>query len=177
MNFFYLKALHIIFVVTWFSGMFYLCRLFIYQREAFDKPAAEKNILLAQFEIMTRRLLYAITLPSAVITFIFGITLLLYYPFIPGWLWLKIFFVLLLFLYQASLHIIYQHHARKWFPYTSQQLRLWNEVPTVLLISIVMLVVVREKISIVYGLVGIIGISTTIVFFINLYKKRRNSKN
>lgn len=177
MNFFYIKALHIIFVVTWFSGMFYLCRLFIYQREAFDKPVDEKNILLAQFEIMTRRLLYAITLPSAVITLVLGISLLFYYPLIPGWLWLKIFFVLLLFLYHLSLHVIYKNHSRKCFPYTSQQLRLWNEVPTVLLISIVMLVVVREKMSIVYGLVGILGISATIAIFINFYKKRRNSIN
>jgi len=176
MSFFYIKALHIIFVVTWFSGMFYLCRLFIYQREAFDKPVAEKNILLAQFEIMTRRLLYAITLPSAIITLGLGISLLFYYPQIPGWLWLKISFVLLLFLYHISLHLIYKTHSKKSFPYTSQQLRVWNEVPTVLLISIVMLVVVREKMGIVYGLAGILGISTSILVFIKLYKKRRNSK-
>lgn len=177
MSFFYIKALHIIFVVTWFSGMFYLCRLFIYQREAVDKPEEEKNILLTQFAIMTSRLLYAITLPSALITLGFGISLLFYYTQIPSWLWLKIFFVLLLFLYHISLHVIYITHSKKCFPYTSQQLRVWNEVPTILLISIVMLVVVREKMSIVYGLFGIIGISATIAIFINLYKKRRNSKS
>ncbi|MBA4258923.1 MAG: protoporphyrinogen IX oxidase [Chitinophaga sp.] len=177
MSFFYIKALHIIFVVTWFSGMFYLCRLFIYQREAIDKPEAERNILLTQFAIMTSRLLYAITLPSAIITLGLGISLLFYYPQIPGWLLLKMSFVLLLFLYHISLHVIYKKHSKKLFTYTSHQLRVWNEVPTVLLISIVMLVVVREKISIVYGLAGIIGISSIILVFVSLFKKRRNSKN
>lgn len=174
MSFFYIKALHIIFVVTWFSGMFYLCRLFIYQREAVDKPEAEKNILLTQFDIMTSRLLYAITLPSAIITFGLGISLLFYYPQIPGWLWFKFSFVLLLFLYHISLHVIYKKHSKKIFTYTSQQLRMWNEVPTLLLVSIVTLVVVREKMSVVYSLIGVLGLSIVILIFINFYKKMRN---
>lgn len=174
MSFFYIKALHIIFVVTWFSGMFYLCRLFIYQREAIGKSEIEKNILLSQFEIMTKRLLYAITLPSAVITLVLGTSLLSYYPVIPGWLWIKISFVVLLFIYHLSLHVIYKKHSKRIFIYTSQQLRLWNEVPTVLLMSIVLLVVVREKMSLVYGLMGIVGLSSIIIITIKIYKVIRN---
>jgi protoporphyrinogen IX oxidase len=66
----YLKALHIIFVVTWFAGMFYLPRLFIYNTEAGDKPAVERDVLRNQFGIMMRRLWYGITWPSAVLTLI-----------------------------------------------------------------------------------------------------------
>ena len=76
----YLLALHIIFIVTWFSGMFYLVRLFIYNREAQDKPEPKKSILTKQFSIMSKRLLFGITLPSAIITLIMGYTLLYLYP-------------------------------------------------------------------------------------------------
>lgn len=175
MNFFYIKALHIIFVVTWFSGMFYLCRLFIYQREAIDKTDTERLILLNQFAVMTSRLLYGITLPSAIITLGLGITLLFYYSDIPSWLWLKLAFVILLFIYHVSLHIIYKKHSKNQFLYTSQQLRLWNEVPTVILVSIVMLVVVREKMSIVYSLLGLIGLVVILFTAIRIYKRLRKA--
>ena len=77
----YLKALHIIFVVTWFAGLFYMPRLFIYATEAGDRPEAEKNILRKQFAIMMKRLWYGITWPSAVITMVLGIWVL----FSGGW--------------------------------------------------------------------------------------------
>ena len=64
----YIKALHIIFIVTWFSGMFYIVRLFIYNTEANEKPEPEKSILQKQFSIMIRRLWFGITWPSAVLT-------------------------------------------------------------------------------------------------------------
>src|ERR1043165_9161997 len=79
MEFLYVKALHIIFVVTWFSGMFYLCRLFIYNREAQDRPEAERAVLQPQFNLMIRRLLFGITWPSAILTIIFGVWLLIMY--------------------------------------------------------------------------------------------------
>jgi len=68
----YLKALHIIFVVTWFAGLFYMPRLFIYATEAGDKDAAEQKILRQQFSVMMKRLWYGITWPSAIITLILG---------------------------------------------------------------------------------------------------------
>ncbi|MFG0227213.1 CopD family protein, partial [Streptococcus suis] len=83
MDFLYVKALHIIFVVTWFSGMFYLCRLLIYNREANDKPEPGKTILQQQYKIMIKRLLYGITLPSAILTLVFGVWILILYPSIP----------------------------------------------------------------------------------------------
>jgi protoporphyrinogen IX oxidase len=173
MDFLYIKALHIIFVVTWFSGMFYLCRLFIYNREALDKPEPEKSILQKQFSIMIKRLLFGITWPSAVLTLIFGLWLLIIYPSFPVWLHIKLGFVVLLFLYHYSLHIIYKQHAAGNFKYTSAQLRIWNEVPTVFLISIVMLVVVKQNISLVYGLVGLFAFVLALMSAIRIYKMLR----
>jgi putative membrane protein len=139
----YIKALHIIFVVTWFSGMFYLGRLFIYNREAQDKPEQEKAVLQSQFNIMIRRLLFGITWPSAILTIIFGGSLFSYfYPGVPDWLWIKLGLVLLLFVYHLSLHRIYKQQATSSFTWSSTQLRMWNEVPTVFLVAIVMIVVV-----------------------------------
>lgn len=175
MDFLYIKALHIIFVVTWFSGMFYLCRLFIYNREADDKPEPEKSILQKQFSIMIKRLLFGITWPSAVLTLIFGLWLLIIYPSFPVWLHIKLAFVVLLFLYHFSLHYIYKQQALGHFKHTSTQLRLWNEVPTVFLISIVMLVVVKQNISLVYGLVGLFAFVLVLMSAIRIYKMVRES--
>ena len=68
----YIKALHIIFVVTWFSGMFYMVRLFIYNTEAGDKDELTKQVLRRQFGIMIKRLWLGITWPSAILTVVFG---------------------------------------------------------------------------------------------------------
>ena len=75
-----LKALHIVFVVTWFAGLFYLFRLFIYHREAMERPEVERNVLVAQFRIMERRLWAAITLPSGVLATAFGFALIVLNP-------------------------------------------------------------------------------------------------
>lgn len=173
MEFFYLKALHIIFVVTWFSGMFYLCRLFIYNCEANDKPVQEKIILQNQFSIMIRRLLFGITWPSAILTLVFGLWLLFYYSTIPGWLYIKLSLVLFLFVYHFTLHRIYLQQKRGLFTLNSTQLRLWNEVPTVFLVAIVMLAVVKQNISVVYGVVGLLALILLLFSGIKIYKYYR----
>jgi putative membrane protein len=66
------KALHIIFIVTWFAGLFYIVRLFVYQAEADQKEEPEKSILSKQYKIMAKRLWYGITWPSFVLTLLFG---------------------------------------------------------------------------------------------------------
>ena len=97
MGFLYFKALHIIFVVTWFAGLFYLPRLMVYTAEAHKlDDATARNILLRQYGIMSRRLLYGITWPSAVITLLLGLRLLWGYP-IDNWLVVKLVFVTLLY--------------------------------------------------------------------------------
>src|SRR5687768_7508744 len=140
----YVKALHIIFVVTWFSGLFYIVRLFVYNREAFDKPEPEKAILLRQFGIMIKRLWFGITWPSAVLTLIFGLWMWYLLGYLPVWLMIKLCFVAGLFAYHLSLHAIYKQQAAGDFRYSSRQLRIWNELATVFLMAIVMLAVVKQ---------------------------------
>ena len=168
--YFYIKALHIIFIVTWFSGMFYIVRLFIYLREAQDKPDVEKQILSAQFSIMIKRLWLGITWPSAILTIIFGGWMGYLYGSIPQWLGIKLGFVSALYAYQFSLQRIYTDQLKGIFTLTSQQLRLWNEVATIFLIAIVMLVSVKQSMSLVWGLVGLITFILLITSGIKIYK-------
>ena len=168
--YFYVKALHIIFIVTWFSGMFYIVRLFIYLREAQDKPEVEKQILSAQFSIMIKRLWLGITWPSAILTIIFGGWMGYLYGSIPQWLGIKLGFVSALYAYQFSLQRIYTDQLKGIFTLTSQQLRLWNEVATIFLIAIVMLVSVKQSMSLVWGLVGLITFILLITSGIKIYK-------
>ena len=173
----YLKALHIIFIVTWFAGLFYFPRLFIYNTEANDKPVAIKEALQQQFGIMMKRLWYGITWPSAILTLIFGLWVslkggwlnLLFEP-AGRWLLIKLIFVFFLYAYHFSLHIIFRQQVKGVFRYTSQQLRIWNEVATVFLIAIVMLAAVKENMSVVWGLVGLILFIVILMSAIKLYK-------
>jgi len=177
----YLKALHIIFVVTWFSGLFYIVRLFIYATEANDKPEAERTILQRQFKIMSSRLWRGITIPSAILTAIFGPLVLWQYGYLEdfgayGWLHLKLLFVVLLYVYFWSLHKIFKQIQQGIFKYTAQQLRIWNEVATIFLVVIVMLVVVKSSMSMVWGLVGLVGFIVLLMSAIKIYKNLRLSK-
>ena len=169
----YIKALHIIFIVTWFSGMFYIVRLFIYNTEAAEKNDIEKDILRRQFAIMIKRLWLGITWPSAILTLIFGVWLAILYGSIPNWLWIKLGFVLLLYAYHFTLQKIYAEQSKNIFRYTSWQLRIWNEVATILLIAIVMIAVVKQSMSLVWGLTGLILVIILLMSAIKIYKMIR----
>lgn len=174
--FFYVKALHIIFVVTWFSGLFYIVRLFVYAAEANQKQEPDRSILISQFTLMQRRLWYGITWPSAVLTVVFGTWIGILYGSLPAWLVVKLFFVGGLLLYHWSLQRIFAQQQRGVFTWKSQQLRLWNELATVFLLAIVMLVVVKELLSVVWSVVGLIGLVAVLFGAVRVYKSyRRNS--
>jgi putative membrane protein len=174
----YLKALHIIFIVTWFAGMFYMPRLFIYNTEANEKDETTKKILHEQFSVMMKRLWYGITFPSAILTLIFGplVWYQLYELALPDWLLIKLIFVVFLYIYFFSLHKIFKQQLNGVFKYSSQQLRIWNEVATIFLIAIVMLAVVKQSISLVWGLVGLICFIVVLMSAIKIYKIVRNKK-
>lgn len=172
----YLKSLHIIFVVTWFAGMFYMPRLFIYNREAQDKSAAEKNILQSQFNIMMNRLWYGITWPSAIITLILGPSLWFNLNVTPEWLMLKLGFVVGLYIYFFYLHTIFKQQTNNIFKHTSQQLRIWNEVATVFLFAIVFLAVVKSNISVLWGMLGLFILIVVLLIAIKIYKRNRLRK-
>ncbi len=169
----YVKALHIIFIVTWFSGLFYIVRLFIYNAEVQLKPEPERKILSAQFDLMIKRLWLGITWPSAVLTFIFGFWMLYLYNSLPQWLIIKLCFVALLFVYHFTLHLLYRQQVQGNFKYTSQQLRVWNEVATIFLVAIVMLVVVKDSLSLIWGLGGLVLFVFMLLGAIRIYKLAR----
>ena len=169
----YVKALHIIFVVTWFSGLFYIVRLLIYNAEANEKQEPERSILLAQLNLMTRRLWYGITWPSAILTLIFGTWMYIMYAALPAWLIIKLCFVLGLYAYHFSLHIIFKQQMAGIYKYSSQKLRVWNEVATIFLVAIVMLVVVKNSMSFVWALVGLFLFIIILMSAIRIYKNLR----
>ena len=173
MLYFYIKALHIIFVITWFSGLFYIVRLFIYSAEANEKTEPERSILVKQFGLMQNRLWYIITWPSAILTLIFGGWMWYLYGSLPQWLLVKLFFVAGLFLYHVSLHIIFKQQATNVFKYTSQQLRVWNELATLFLFIIVGLAVIKQLPNVFWGISFIVIFSILLMIAIKQYKKMR----
>lgn len=173
--YFYIKALHIIFVVTWFSGLFYIVRLFVYSAEANEKSEPERSILLKQFGIMQKRLWYGITWPSAILTLLFGVWMGILYGSLPLWLLIKLFFVAGLFIYHITLHLIFRQQQKEIFKWSSQQLRMWNEVATIFLISIVMLAVVKQLLSIVWAIGVLVAFSIVLFAAIKIYKHYRTA--
>jgi protoporphyrinogen IX oxidase len=172
----YIKALHIIFIVTWFSGMFYIVRLFIYNTEAGEKEGVEKEILQKQFGIMIKRLWLGITWPSAILTIIFGGWVTSMYTAIPQWLWIKLGFVAGLYAYHFTLQKIYSDEMKGVFKYTSNQLRVWNEVATIFLITIVMIVTVKDNMSWLWGITGLALFTIALMSAIKIYKTIRTKK-
>ncbi len=172
----YIKALHIIFIVTWFSGLFYIVRLFIYHTEAAEKPEPDRGILMEQFKVMIRRLWMGITWPSAILTLVFGPWMLILMGSVPLWLKIKLCFVGALYCYHFSLQYIYRQQMKGIFRYSSQQLRIWNEVATIFLVAIVMLVSVRDSMSWAWGLLGLFLFVIVLIGAIRIYKILRTKK-
>ena len=171
----YIKALHLIFVITWFAGLFYIPRLFIYHIEASLKTGSEREILTNQFKVMSKRLWYIITWPSAVLATIFAICLLI---IMPGWLqqpWMhvKLGFVVLLIIYHLKTHQIYRQLQRDEVKHTSKFMRIWNEGATLFLFAIVFLAVLKNAFNWVYGVVGIVALGIVLMLGIRLYKRIR----
>lgn len=168
------KALHIIFVVTWFAGLFYLVRLFIYNREAHDRPEAERQLLQQQFGLMMRRLWYAITWPSCVLALGTGIWLAISARSLPWWLVVKLGLVLLLFLYHLSLGALLSAQLKGRFDKSSAQLRMWNEVATVFLVAIVFVVVMKSTLSWIWYTASVVLLSVLLMLIVKWLAARRS---
>jgi len=176
--YYYIKAIHIIFVVSWFAGLFYIVRLFIYHTEAQERPEAERKVLSAQFEVMERKLWNIITTPAMILTIAAGITMLF---IIPGWLneaWLqvKLCFVVGLLVYHFKCQQIIKQMKQGVFKWTSMQLRIWNELATIFLFAIVFLAVLKNAISWIYGLLGLVAFAVIIMSAVKIYKYYRLKK-
>ncbi|MEP7044227.1 MAG: CopD family protein [Dokdonella sp.] len=138
----WLKAFHVIFVVTWFAGLFYLPRLFVYHAEATEAVVRER------LKIMQRRLLM-ITHVGGVLAVVFGLLTLAAFAHASidylqqGWLHAKLGLVVLLIAYHVMLIKLVRDFAHDSNRRSSRWLRLFNEVPALLLVAIVLLVVVK----------------------------------
>lgn len=177
MDFSYIKAIHIVFVVSWFAGLFYLVRLFIYTAEAQKKEPPAQQILTQQFLQMQKKLLFIITWPGAIGTMVFGFWMYFFsnerftYYFSQPWMWLKLIFVGLLFLYLIQCHIIYNQQKQGVFKRSSLALRLFNELATVFLVAIVFLVVVKSTGSLVWSLLGLFVFAGILMLIVFVYRK------
>jgi len=179
MLYLYIKSLHIIFVTTWFAGLFYIIRLFIYYKEAEEKEEPAESILKKQYSLMCKRLWYIITWPSAVLATVFAVWLLILQPIWleANWMIIKLGFVASLFAYHWSCQMMYNQIAKGYLKYSSISLRIWNEVATIILFACVFLVVLKTTLGWIFGVVGIVGVSIILMLGIKLYKSIRAKNN
>ncbi|AEH00970.1 CopD family protein [Lacinutrix sp. 5H-3-7-4] len=172
----YIKSLHLIFVITWFAGLFYIPRLFVYQIEAFHKPSPEKEILGKQLKLMAKRLWTIITWPSAILAVFFAIWLLILIPswLEQSWMHVKLAFVVLLIIYHIKTHIFYKQLQQDIVKKSSNFMRLWNEGATFILFAVVFLVILKNAFNWVFGVVGILVLGVLLMLGFKLYKRIRN---
>jgi putative membrane protein len=151
-------------------------RLFVYIIESHQNAEPEKTILLKQLNMMAKRLWFGITWPSAIITFGLGTALILNRPewLQQGFMHVKLTLVFFLYGYHFSLHYLFNQLAKGVVRYSSQQMRLWNEVATLFLISIVFIIVLKNTFSMVWGLAGLSAVTLLILGGVALYKRYRN---
>lgn len=175
MTYLYVKAIHLVFIVTWFSGLFYITRLLIYLTEANQRTEPEKSVLVAQLKLMSRRLWYGITWPSAIVTLAAGTTLLVLQPTLlhQGFMHVKLALVLLLYAYHFSIQYIFTLLRKDIVRYSSQQLRTWNEVASLFLVSIVFVIVLKSVLSMFWGIAGLSVLALLLFLGIRINKKRR----
>ncbi|WP_026063093.1 CopD family protein [Pedobacter arcticus] len=171
----YILSIHIIFVVSWMAGLFYIVRLFIYHTEANDRPEQERLILQKQFQIMESKLWNIITTPAMVLSVVAGLTMLYLNSGLlhTNWMWVKLAFVVGLLIYHFMCAGIIKQLRNGRFWMTSTQLRLWNELATIFLVAIVFTVILKSAVDWVYGLVGLVIFAAVIMMAVKLYKKSR----
>ena len=172
MSYLVLKTIHIIAVVCWFAGLFYMGRLFIYHKEAEKKEKLEKNILQNQYKIMANRLMYIITWPSTIITSFFGFYMLYENSSLISlnWMKVKLVFVFILISYTFITQALLNQLNKNKIKFNDFTLRLWNEIATLLLISIISLAVLKSSISWLNSILIFIAIGITLMLLIRLYK-------
>ena len=160
-------------MVCWFAGLFYVVRLFIYHKEAQEKEESVKEILQSQYALMSKRLLSIITWPSAFLTTLFGVSMLIVNPIVleQSWMQVKISFILLLWLYTYSCQIILNQIKIGQIRTTEIKLRIWNEVATLIMFAIIFMAVLKNSISWIYATLSLVGLAVLLMISIKMYKK------
>lgn len=175
------KALHIIGFVAWFAGLFYLPRIFVYHIEILArKNSSESDQAMAtQYTLMEERLFKIIMRPAMVITFVGGIGMLIINPdyLTQGWLQAKLILILLLAGYNDYLPKIIRKLKDGKIPMTSERMRLFNEVPTLILVTISLLAVFRGALPWWQIVLIVIGLVIFIVGASKLYRRVRARNN
>ncbi len=171
----YIKSLHLIFVITWFAGLFYIPRLFVYQIEAYHKSSPEKEILGKQLKLMAKRLWNIITWPSAILATIFAVWLLILQPFWlkQPWMHIKLGFVVLLIIYHIKTHIYFKQLQNDVVKKSSSFMRLWNEGATFILFAVVFLVILKSAFNWIFGVIAIFVLGLLIMLGFKVYKRIR----
>jgi putative membrane protein len=175
----YLKATHIVFVVSWFSALFYIVRLFIYTTEAQKREQVAREVLTGQLLVMQRKLWNIIGWPAMVGTLITGgwmLTLQWHYYLSQPWMWLKLISVLLLLFYHVRCNSILRQQQRLHFHLSSIKLRLFNELATVFLVAIVFLVVLKSTSGLLWGILGLMAFAATLMLAVFIYRKRSGNR-
>ncbi|MES2794845.1 MAG: CopD family protein [Bacteroidota bacterium] len=176
MDYLHIKATHIIFITSWFAGLFYLPRLLVYHREAHDKPEPDSTIIKKELNRYQNLLYKAIMTPAMVLTLLSGSYMIyLNQGFLSeSWMLLKLAFVLMVIIYHFFCKKLMSEFQMNRFRFTSFQLRLWNEVATILLFAIVFLVVLKNSIDWLWALSILLVFSIIIMNAVKFAKRRRD---
>lgn len=177
----FLKVLHIVGWVSWFAGFFYLGRMFVYHRESQDKPQPDRDILLAQYDLMMARAYKIILNPAMMLTWIGGIGMLVVYTLESGSEWIKVNSwmhpkLLLLFLligYHIWIKFMIKKLAAGEQPYKSFTFRMLNEMPTLFLVSITSLAIYKNSLNYAYLIAFIVFFTGMLYRGAKAYQRRR----
>ncbi|MEO9532470.1 MAG: CopD family protein [Crocinitomicaceae bacterium] len=170
-----IKALHVIFIVTWFAGLFYGVRLFVYLAEAKEKPQNEREILVPQYQLMLKRLWYGIAWPSMILATTFGAWMVVDNPGIlqVGYMQVKFAFVGGLIIYHLVCHSFFSKLIAGSDSRSGNFYRIWNEFATLFLVAIIFIIMMRDALNWIYGLLGFLAFAIALMLAIKIYKRIR----
>lgn len=176
----YIKSVHLIFVVSWFVGLFYIVRLFIYQVDSYEKQEPDRTILTTEYKRI-QRLLYKIIMTPAMYLTIFSALGMLYLNYIhldasllkSTWFQIKLAFVIGLIAYHFYCSKIMNELQKDVVKWTSGQLRMWNEVATLFLVSIVFLAFLKNSLNWIFGVLGLVAFAILLMLAVRLAKRLR----
>ena len=178
MDYLYVKSIHIIFVVSWMAGLFYIVRLFIYHTEANERPENERLILQNQFEVMEAKLWNIITTPAMILTLFSGVYMMIAQRwYLQPWMHVKLGFVVGLLIYHFVCRRIIRQMKNGVFSWSSTRLRVWNEVATIFLVAIVFTVILKSAVDWLYGLIGLLLFAIVIMSAVKIYKYYRQKSS
>jgi putative membrane protein len=172
----YIKSVHLIFVVSWFVGLFYIVRLFIYQVDSYEKPEPDRTILTTEYKRIQVLLYKIIMMPAMVLTVLSALVMIYLNQnlLLQGWFHLKLGFVVGLIAYHFYCGKMMNELQKDVVKWTSGQLRMWNEVATLFLVSIVFLALLKNSLNWIFGVLGLVTFAVLLMLAVRLAKRLRN---